>query len=131
MTSSLLLSFEQCPKVEVPSKNDSRLFQLRIYESHNTTKAKLKVEMFNERGEIAVFRKTGLNPVFFGERMVGDKMPCLTYMVGFDDGEAQKKAWDTFRQHPEWKKMSSEARYKDTVSNITNLVLKPTAASQI
>ena len=50
MTSSLLLGFDECPKVEVPSKKDTRLFQLRIYESHNTTKAKLKVEMFNKRG---------------------------------------------------------------------------------
>ena len=131
MTSSLLLGFDECPKVEVPSKKDTRLFQLRIYESHNTTKAKLKVEMFNERGEIALFRKTGLDPVFFGESIVGDKMPNLTYMVGFDDADAQKKAWSTFGGHPEWQKMRSEERYKGTVSNITNLVLLPTAASQV
>ena len=44
---------------------------------------------------------------------------------------AQKAAWGTFGKHPEWKKMSSDPYYKDTVSNITNLVLKPTMASQI
>ena len=43
--SSLLLAFEGCPAVEVPSKKDTRVFQLRIYESHNTTKAKRKIEM--------------------------------------------------------------------------------------
>ncbi len=131
MESSLLLGFDQCPKVEVPSRKDSRVFQLRIYESHNTIKAKRKVEMFNEGGEIDLFRRTGLNPVFFGESLVGIKMPNLTYMVGFDNGAAQQKAWKTFGGHPEWKAMRSKPRYKDTVSNITNIVLRPAASSQI
>ena len=129
--SSLLLTFDQCPKVEVPTKKDSRVFQLRIYESHNTIMAKRKVEMFNEGREIALFRGTGLNPVFFGEAIIGGKMPNLTYMVGFDDSAAQKAAWDKFVNHPEWKKISTDSYYKDTVSNITNLVLGPSSCSQI
>jgi len=129
--SSLLLAFDKCSKVEVPSKKDTRLFQLRIYESHNAIKAKRKVEMFNTGGEIDLFRLTGLKPVFFGESIIGSKMPNLTYMVGFDDADAQKKAWDTFVNHPKWKKMSSDPYYEDTVSNITNLVLRPSASSQI
>ena len=68
--SALLLAFDECPRVEVPSKKDTRVFQLRIYESHNTTKAKRKIEMFN-RAEIALFRRTGLHPVFFGESIAG------------------------------------------------------------
>ena len=130
-TSSLLLGFDECPKVEVPSKKDTRVFQLRIYESHSTVMAKRKVEMFNKAGEIALFRDTGLNPVFFGESIVGSKMPNLTYMVGFDDADAQKKAWDEFKKHPKWKKMSSDPYFKGTVSNITNIVLRPSASSQI
>ncbi|MCF7973171.1 MAG: NIPSNAP family protein [Phycisphaerae bacterium] len=128
--SALLLAFEGCPKVEVPSQAASRVLQLRIYESHNSTKAKRKIEMFNS-GEIPVFRETGLNPVFFGESLVGGKMPNLTYMVGFDSVDAQTKAWDTFRAHPKWKAMSSDPYYADTVSNITNLILKPAKGSQI
>jgi len=129
--SSLLLTFDKCPRVEVPSKKESRLFQLRIYESHNTIKAKRKVEMFNTGGEIDLFRLTGLNPVFFGESIIGSKMPNLTYMVGFDDADAQKKAWDTFRKHPTWDKLKADPHYKDTVSTITNLVLRPSVSSQI
>ena len=45
--------------------------------------------------------------------------------------EAQKKAWDTFRNDPEWKRLSKEDEYKDVVSNITNLILRPSSASQI
>jgi hypothetical protein len=131
MESSLLLAFDQCPKVEVPSQSDSRVFQLRIYESRNTITAKRKIEMFNEGGEIALFRRTGLTPVFFGESLVGPKMPNLTYMVGFDDVEAQQTAWQTFGAHPEWKALQANPYYSDTVSNITNLVLRPAASSQI
>jgi hypothetical protein len=129
--SSLLLGFDACSKVEVPTKKETRIFQLRIYESHNAIKAKRKVEMFNAGGEIALFRLVGLNPVFFGESIIGSKMPNLTYMLGFDDADAHKKAWETFIKHPEWKKMSSDPYYEDTVSNITNLVLRPSASSQI
>jgi len=128
--SSLLLGFNECPKVEVPTKKATRVFQLRIYESHNETKAKRKIEMFN-KGEIATFRATGLDPVFFGEALVGGKIPNLTYMVGFDDAEAQKAAWSAFGKHPKWKEMSSDPYYADTVSHITNLVLKPAKGSQI
>lgn len=129
--SALLLAFDQCPKVEIPSKTDARIFQLRIYESRNAIMAKRKVEMFNTGGEMDVFRLTGLNPVFFGESIIGSKMPNLTYMVGFDDADAQKKAWDAFQKHPKWNELKNDPYYADTVSNITNLVLRPSTASQI
>lgn len=128
----LMVAFDDCPTVIVPTKAQTRLFQLRIYESHNQERALRKIAMFNpEGGEIAIFRRTGLNPVFFGQTIAGGKMPNLTYMVGFENEEAQKKAWDTFRADPDWKRISKDDKYKDTVSTITNLVLRPTAASQI
>ena len=128
--SSLLLSFDAVPKVEVPTKSDTRFFQLRIYESHTEERGQRKIHMFNN-GETALFRKKGMNPVFFGESLIGTKVPNLTYMVSFENEEAGEKAWDAFKVSPEWKKMSRDPFYKDTVSNITNLILLPTAASQI
>src|SRR5574340_1697495 len=88
MESWLLLAFDRVPKVETPTSKDTRVFQLRIYESHNGKKAKKKVEMFNEGGEIDLFRRLGMAPVFFGETLIGSNMPNLTYMLGFDDKEA-------------------------------------------
>jgi hypothetical protein len=58
-------------------------------------------------------------------------MPNLTYMLAFDDEQAQKRAWDAFKADDAWKKLSKDPAYKDTVSNITNLILRPTEASQI
>jgi len=132
--SSLLMAFEQMPKVEVSAlvaEKKSRIFEMRIYESHNGKMGKKKVEMFNKGGEIAIFRKAGLQPVFFGETIVGPRMPNLTYMVVFPDWAARDKSWDTFRNDPDWKKLSTDAYYADTVSNITDLILRPTSYSQV
>jgi hypothetical protein len=129
--SSLLLSFDAAPKVEVPTTSATRIFQLRIYESHTEERGQRKIHMFNEGGEIALFRKKGLCPVFFGESLVGTKVPNLTYMVGFETPEAGKAAWKAFGPSPEWRKLARDPFYKDTVSNITNLFLLPTEASQI
>ncbi|MHC4726312.1 MAG: NIPSNAP family protein [Planctomycetota bacterium] len=130
MESSLMLAFKDMPKLEVPEKK-KRLFELRIYESHSIKAAKKKIEMFNEGGEIAIFKKTGLRPVFFGETLIGPLMPNLTYMLVFEDMADRDKKWDVFRVDPEWKKLSSNPAYKGTVSNITDIILRPASYSQI
>jgi hypothetical protein len=128
--SSLMVAFKDMPKLEVPEKKP-RIFELRIYESHGSKAAKKKIEMFNEGGEIAIFKKTGLQPVFFGETLIGPKMPNLTYMLAFDDMAMRDKRWPIFGSSPEWKKLRANPAYKDTVSNITDIILRPTRYSQI
>ncbi len=115
---TLMLAFDSVPKVETPTNKDTRVFQLRIYESHCDERARRKIAMFND-GEVALFRKVGMPPVFFGQTLAGAKMPNLTYMLGFDDEAAQKDAWAKFLAHPDWDKMKNDPQYKDTVSNIT------------
>ena len=131
---SLLKAFKELPKLEIADhvkKADGRLFEVRIYESHNRHKAKLKVEMFNEGGEIALFKETGLNPVMFGETLAGDKMPNLTYILGFESIQEHDRAWDTFRTSEGWSKLKVNPRYKDTVSSVTDIILSPAGCSQM
>lgn len=133
--SSLMLAFEGMPQLEVPkqtAEKKSRLFELRIYESHSKKANRKKIEMFN-LGEIALFRRTGLTPVFFGETLVGTKLPNLTYLLVFDDMPAHDANWKTFVSDPEWKKMSTTPGYTDAeiVSNISNVFLRPTPYSQV
>jgi len=130
-TSRLMIAFDDCKTIEQPVSSKTRLLQLRTYEGPSPVLAKRKVEMFNRGGEIALFRETGLNPVFFGETIIGDKMPNLTYMIGFENKKALDKSWKTFFSHPKWKKMSKDPYYKGTVSNVTNIILKPTQHSEI
>ncbi len=135
MESSLMVAFDSFPRLEVPPSaagNQLRLFELRIYESHSKKTNKKKIEMFN-RGEIQIFRRTGLRPVFFGETLVGSRMPNLTYMLVFDSMEAHDKYWGVFIADPEWKKLSTAPEYADgeIVSNITNVFLRPAVYSDI
>ena len=134
MQTSLLKAFTHLPALELPEHikgEKGRFFEVRVYESHSRQKAKLKVEMFNEGGEIALFKETGLNPVMFAEMLAGDKMPNLTYILGFASTEEQEKAWDTFCNSDGWAKMKALPRYKDTVSSVTDFILTPTSFSQI
>ena len=87
--------------------------------------------MFEAGGELALFRRVGLQPVFFGRDLVGPGLPCLTYMVVFADAAAREKAWATFRDHPEWVKMRDDPRYAETVSSIDSALLRPTDYSQV
>lgn len=92
----LMKAFKGMPKVESAktSVGDQRILELRIYESHNYLKGQKKIDMFNNAGEIQVFRDTGLTPVFFGETIFGELMPNLTYMVAFKDMTERDKSWD-------------------------------------
>jgi hypothetical protein len=128
--SSLLVAFSHMPKLEPPTLKD-RILELRIYESHSAKASKKKIEMFNEGGEIGIFKKTGLNPVLFGEAIIGPNLPNLHYMLAFKDMVDRDQRWQVFRDSPDWKKLSADPAYKDTVSNITDLILKPTDYSQI
>lgn len=129
--SSLLLAFDGCPQVEVPTLAESRVLQLRIYESHNDERALMKIAMFNTGGEIEIFRRVGMDPVFFGQALVGSKLPNLTYMLSFKDEQAMQEGWGKFGKDPGWLTLRNDETYKDTVSNITNLVLRPARGSQI
>jgi len=129
---SLLGAIAGMPKMETPNASQPRLFNLRIYESHNERAAAKKVEMF-ERGEIEIFKKTGLTPVFFASGLTGPNLPNLTYLLVFPDDKARKGAWSKFVSDPEWKKMSAMPEYadKEILSRITNLLLTPREYSEI
>jgi len=132
---SLLAAFEGWPKITPPASSATkgkRIFQLRTYESPSNFEHIRKVEMFHS-GEFDFFQKAGCHPVFFGDTLVGPRMPCLTYMLSFADSAELDACWAKFRSDPDWKKLQADSRFAfDTiVSNISNLVLSPLGCSQI
>jgi hypothetical protein len=131
--STLLRAFDAMPMLE-PSPGAAtatpRIFELRTYESHSDRAALNKLKMFNA-GEVPIFRRAGLTPVFFGETVVGANMPSLTYMLTFSNISARDAAWAKFGQDPEWKALSADPQYRDNVSAITDIILQPTTYSQI
>jgi hypothetical protein len=132
---SLLAAFEGWPKLTPPPSSATRakrIFQLRTYESPSNADHVRKVEMFHS-GEFDIFVKAGCRPVFFGDTLIGSRMPNLTYMLSFTDAAEMDARWDLFRNDPAWKKLSTSPRYTgdQLVTNITNLTLSPLACSQI
>lgn len=132
MESALLAAFSGMPKLEAPATSADRVFQLRTYESPSVKTGQKKIEMFNT-AEIDIFRKVGLNPVFFGETLIGAKMPNLTYMLAFESMDEQKAAWGRFGKDAGWRELSAMPEYANDkiLCGITNLSLRPLAASQI
>ena len=126
---SLMLAFEGLPQMKVPQQTD-RLLELRIYESFDEDAARRKITMFN-KDELPIFDETGLHTVFFGETLVGEKLPQLTYMLVFNDMAERDRNWQAFIDHPEWKRISQLPEYANSVSQVNRTFLVPTEYSQV
>jgi hypothetical protein len=128
----IMLAAEFMPKLAVPEKKETRLFELRRYRSPSEPAFRKKLEMFGT-GELAIFKRVGLNPVFYGEMLSGPDMPNITYMLTYVDEDAKKKAWGAFGGDAEWHKLSKTPGYTDPeiIANIKSVSLKPTGYSQI
>ncbi len=133
--SSLLRGFDTMPGIELlPEKEDKapRVFELRVYESDTAFTLQRKIGMF-DNGEIDIFRKYGLQPVFFGETLIGTKMPNLTYMIAFNSWAERETAWSRFGGSPEWQKLRKTPGLSDAeiVSNISNTLYRALPGSDI
>lgn len=135
MESSLLRGFEGWPRLVLPAAtatHGKRIFQLRTYEQPSHQDHVRKIAMFHD-GEFDLFARAGFGQVFYGDTLIGPRLPNLTYMLSFADMHDLEHKWESFVNDPEWKKLSTSPRYayEEIVSNITNLILRPLACSQI
>jgi hypothetical protein len=131
----MLAAFAGWPKLTPPASaatKGKRIFQLRTYESPSNGEHVRKVEMFHS-GEFEIFLRAGFHPVFFGDTLIGSRMPSLTYMLSFTDQAELDAKWELFRNDADWKKLSASSRfaYDQIVTNITNLILSPLGCSQV
>jgi NIPSNAP protein len=134
--SSLMQPFDSVPEIQVPTgpaAAASRVFELRTYESPNRVATRKKIEMFEKGGEIAIFRRVGMAPVFFARDVIGTRLPSLTYMLVFPDMAARDLGWATFGKDPEWGKLSTTPGYTNAeiLSGINSSLLRPTDYSQV
>src|SRR5207244_9707523 len=83
LESTLLRAFDAMPTLEpaaAAAAARARIYELRTYESHSDPAALNKLKMFNA-GEVPIFRRWGLPPVFFGEMFVGAWLAVLTCLI--------------------------------------------------
>lgn len=128
----LLGSFPLASKMSLPGltgSRDQKIYELRSYESATDKLYQQKVKMFNEGGEIALFKRLGFNAVFYADVISGSRMPNLMYMTSFENQEARDAHWKAFGSDPEWKTLSGLPEYAHTVIKADVILMHATAYS--
>ena len=124
----LLKAFSLAPQMSLPkltaTKNE-RIYELRSYESATEKIFANKVHMFNEGGEIDLFKRLNFNAVFYAEVIAGSHIPNLMYMTCFENKTDRDAHWKNFVDSPEWKKLSALPQYQHNVSHIDIMLLQP------
>jgi hypothetical protein len=132
--SILLYAFPDHPKLTLPAltaPKSERVYELRSYESASEKYHRSKVKMFNEGGEVAIFKKLGFNAVFYSAALSGSRMPNLMYMTTFENRQSRDDHWKAFSADPDWKKVSAMEEYKNNTSRNETIFLRPAEYSDI
>lgn len=127
--SIFMKAFSFMPEMKAPvytTPRNERIYELRSYESATIEKARKKIHMFNEGGEMAIFEKIGSNAVFYGQVLFGSLKPRLMYMTTYANMKSHDEHWAAFRAHPDWKVLSAKDEYKNTVTKANPYLLYPT-----
>jgi NIPSNAP len=124
----VLNAFPLAPQMQLPklaaAKKD-RIYELRSYESATEKIFANKVHMFNQGGEITLFKRLNFNAVFYAEVIAGSHMPNLMYMTTFENKTDRDTHWKNFVDSPEWKKLSALPEYQNNISHIDITFLQP------
>lgn len=119
MENIYMQSFALAPSLTLPVLSGSiadKVYELRSYESSTEERYRNKVHMFNEGGEIDLFKRLDFNAIFYGDVIAGSRMPNLIYMTSFNNMEQRNEHWKAFGASPEWKRISTMAEYQKNVS---------------
>jgi hypothetical protein len=128
----LLKSFPLAPGMVLPklkSANTEKVYELRSYESPTEKLFENKVKMFNEGGEIGLFKELNFNAVFYASVLAGSRMPNLMYMTSFENMADREEHWKNFSAAPLWKKISALPEYQNNVSKNEIVFLRATGYS--
>ena len=110
-------------KVSSLTKSPERVYEYRSYESPTENMHLRKVHMFNEGGEIALFKRLNFNAIFYSKAITGSRTPNLIYMTSFNNMADRDAHWKTFGSDPEWKKLSAAPEYLKTVSRNETILM--------
>lgn len=122
MATQLTLPALKAPKAE-------HIYELRSYESPTETYHISKVKMFNEGGEVDIFKTINANAIFYGDVIVGSHMPNLMYLTSYENMADREAHWKSFGDNATWKKLNTMEEYKNNVSKAEVILMKAAAYS--
>jgi hypothetical protein len=129
----ILKAFPLMPTWNVPNltgNKTDRVYELRSYEGPTERLYRQKVKMFNEGGEIALFKRLNFNAVFYSEVVAGSHQPNLMYMTSFNNWADREEHWKAFSSSPEWTVLKAAPQYLNSVSKNEQVYLNPTEFSE-
>jgi NIPSNAP protein len=133
--STLLKAFPGMPVLEAPASlkaaPSEKIYELRSYEGPTEHLFDNKVRMFNEGGEISLFKRLRFNAVFYASVLSGSHMPNLMYMTSFESMASREQHWKTFGEDPFWKKLLASPEYQHNVSHVDIVFLHPAIYSDL
>ncbi len=134
MESIWLKAFPLAPQMQMPAltgPHSERIYELRSYESPTEKLHVNKVQMFNEGGEVPLFKRLGFNAVFYADVINGSHMPNLMYMTSFENMAAREQHWKDFSADAVWKKLVAMPEYQHNVSKAEIILCHATDYSDI
>lgn len=129
----ILKAFPLMTTFNVPNltgNKTDRVYELRSYEGPTERLYRQKVKMFNEGGEIALFKRLNFNAVFYSEVVAGSHQPNLMYMTSFNNWADREEHWKAFGSSPEWTKLKVMPEYLNSVSKNEQVFLHPAEFSE-
>lgn len=86
----------------------ARVFELRTYYAHPGKADAMNARFRNHT--LKLFEKHGMTNVGYWIPVSGDNAAnTLVYLLSFPSLDAQKAAWDAFRNDPEWQRVRAES----------------------
>ena len=129
----LMQAFTGMPGLKKPvfdAPKNTRVYELRSYESATEKLSLNKINMFNDE-EMEIFFRIGSQPVFFAEVLAGSRMPNMMYLTSYSDKASRDDHWKTFGSDPAWKRMSVLPKYKNNMDRMDVVFLTPTTYSDL
>lgn len=131
----LLQAFPDAPQLLSPETLKTplreRFYELRSYESPTEKYFANKVQMFNQGGEVALFKKHDCNAIFYGSVLASAHQPNLMYMLAFDSMTARDEHWKAFGTDPMTKQLFAASEYQHNISHVDQIFLHPTDYSDL
>lgn len=105
------------------TKSPNRIYEYRSYESPTENMHLRKVHMFNQGGEVVLFKRLNFNAIFYSKAIAGARMPNLIYMTSFNNMEDRNEHWKAFSASPEWQSISNMPKYMNSVNRNETILM--------
>ena len=129
LLATALLSGVRAAAADTPPTD--KVYELRVYHA-NPDKLEALHARFRDH-TCKLFKKHGIEMIGFWTPTQGEEAKnTLYYIIAFPSGEAQKKAWQEFRDDPDWKQAKADSEKEGVLVNkVDSTNLKPTDYSPL